>query len=160
MIVAGGAGGANNNSSNDYNYNNFGGGACGGVQLSHSNDTTDGLYASQTSGFNFGGTAQVPIKKTTSIPGAGGGGGGWFTGYSSQLAGTTGTDKGGGGGSGYVHTSTSHKPDGWLLTSDHYMSNTYLGCGQSEFGCVKICKPILPKELLSGDVITAFSQAG
>lgn len=56
----------------------------------------------------------------------GGGGGGWYGGGSSQW-------RGGGGGSGYVLTASSHKPTGYLLGSEYYLSNAQTIAGNQSF---------------------------
>lgn len=153
VIVAGGAGGGTNNSSTtEISYNSFGGGPNGGLVVTNTDDPNWLKYASQTSGYSFGGTAQVPLQKDSRIEGAGGGGGGWFTGYSSQS--TSHSRAGGGGGSGYVLTADSYKPEGYLLGEEYHMTDIYLGCGEAEEPCVKICSEILMQELSIDDVIT------
>ena len=154
VIVAGGAGGGTNaDSTTVISYNGFGGGPNGGLVVTKENeDPTWLFYASQTSGYSFGGTAQIPVQKDSN-GGAGGGGGGWYTGYSSQRSGD-GSSRAGGGGSGYVLTADSHKPEGYLLGEEYYLTDTYLGCGEAEEPCVKICSEISPKHLSANDVIT------
>ena len=135
VIVAGGAGGGTNESSNTrISYNGFGGGPNGGVLITDDSDENQYKYASQTSGYSFGETAQVPKQKNTSSSsyshGSGGGGGGWYTGYATQS--TSAPYRCGGGGYGYVLTADSFKPEGYLLGEEYYLTDTILTTGGND----------------------------
>ena len=127
VIVAGGGGGTGDTAGE---YGGFGGGETGGDggneayragkganQTSPGTTCADGSNTNCPSGsFGYGGNATRPF--------AGGAGGGWFGGSASYY------EKGGGGGSGYVFTSSSIKPDNFLLTSEYYLKNTLMLSGE------------------------------
>jgi hypothetical protein len=127
--VAGGGGGNGNCCSE---HGGYGGGTNGGNGL---NDGDAGVGGSQDisssscvggssncpkGNFGFGGNATVTYN--------GGGGGGWYGGSAGSGS------EGGGGGSGYVLTSSSIKPAGYLLNNAKYfLRNTFLIDGSQQF---------------------------
>jgi hypothetical protein len=135
IIVAGGGGGG----ANDYSeYGGYGGGLKGG---DGEDDDYAGRGASQdsdtigcrsssytkcyTGTFGYGGNSTYKNKDEK---GGGGGGGGWFGGSASYMI------DAGGGGSGYVLTSSSFKPSGYLLTdSKYFLKNAETFGGNTEF---------------------------
>ena len=69
----------------------------------------------------------------------GAGGGGWYGGAGAYPDASGDDDRGGGGGSGYVLTADSFKPDGYLLDSTCYLTDTILQQGgQTGDGLVTI----------------------
>jgi len=116
IIVAGGGGG------NGYWQNGIyaGGGTTGkGTTNSFGTQTSAGI-TQYTGAFGYGGRGQG------SSGGGSGGGGGWYGG-----AGAGGGNSYGGGGSGYVLTSNSSKPSGYLPTSSYHMINEELIAGDA-----------------------------
>lgn len=125
ILVAGGGAGPGSRSTN---VGGSGGGTSGGTGTGRK-DTNEAAGGTQTNtpeldqtfsascqgGFGFGGSP-------TDIAGAGGGG--WFGGNSGKNSSYEGP--GGGGGSGYVLTESSYKPEGYLVGSDYYLTNTRL----------------------------------
>ncbi len=89
--------------------------------------------AGKSGSYGFGGGPGTPNYSDT-----GGGGGGWFGG-----AGGYGDSKsdgyayygssGGGGGSAYVLTASSHKPTGYALGSEYYLSDAQTIAGNQSF---------------------------
>ena len=133
LIVAGGSGGMGNYTGG------VGGGLTGGAasngygenpgpgtQTETPSNTYSEQYPTIAGGFGYGGNAFHNMTGTTNI-GGGAGGGGWFGGNGSYVVRTD--TKGGSGGSGYVLTESSYKPDGYLLGSDYYMTDTVLTSG-------------------------------
>ena len=135
VIVAGGGGGSGSAPgvySYGYGLGGNGGGNEGGIYSSFipgdeldginygpgkQNKAGDGEIVDISGRFGYGGNG------TGSSAGyAGAGGGGWFGGSGTYL--TSGTGKGGSGGSGYVLTADSYKPEGYLLDSSYYMTDT------------------------------------
>ena len=139
VIVAGGGGGGQHYSTNT-GVKGFGGvgggtsGGNGGYSAYWGQSSYIGKGGSQTAGginpnnnssayngsFGAGGTYYYSYT--------GGGGSGWYGGSSGGHNGT-----GGGGGSGYVLTSTSSKPTGYLLGSEYYLENVEIKAGNSTF---------------------------
>ena len=123
------------------------------IQLEESQELTEyeplhyrsDYYASQTFGASFG-------EGSPGAPGtsAGGGGGGWFGGEGGEKI-TNSFTSCGAGGSGYIFTESSYKPDGYLLDSSLYMTDTFFeSCAAKDPG-ITIYK--LNKTYSAGDVI-------
>ncbi|MBR5296286.1 MAG: hypothetical protein IKU29_00245 [Parabacteroides sp.] len=132
LIVAGGAGGSG--SASDY------GGAGGGEEGVASSTGSGTNYGAGTQmsagsgdredisgGFGYGGNGYY---RSSGYGGAGGGG--WYGGSGTYPDSSNDNDKGGSGGSGYVLTDTSFKPDGYLLDSNYYLTETALVTGESD----------------------------
>lgn len=142
FIVAGGGGGAASVSlfANNASVNGFGGGTVGG-QIVSGVVADNGKYASQNSGYAFGfGQDAGDQDPYADFAGPAGGGGGWFGGYS--ITPGSGSQYGGSGGSGYVCTSNSYKPTGYSVTSDFYMTDTFLTGMTSTVPSISICDPV------------------
>ena len=133
VIVAGGGGGSGDQQSEyggyagglnagdgSMDYVNRGKNGKGAGQFGETIECADGTLNTCPIGtFGFGGIATGNY--------AGGGGGGWYGGSASSYEG------GAGGGSGYVFTSDSYKPKGFLLNEDYYLVNAKLFSGNQEF---------------------------
>lgn len=101
--------------------------ACGmgGTQTAGGAGTTTAGYTGTAGSFGQGGMGYT-YKGTSGTAGyGGGGGGGWYGGSGSVPDASGDDDRGGGGGSGYILTSTSSKPSGYLLGSTYYMTGAY-----------------------------------
>ena len=162
IMVAGGGGGGSQITSADYSdFTGFGGGIYGGypdikTSLDHAQ-----AYAGQASGYSFG-NGQNAVDKTAASSwnadsgrGIGGGGGGWYGGYSPNVRSQSETysSGNGGGGTGYILTTTSYQPSGYMIgvepREDIYFTNTLMTSGLSDEACVIICEPTdiyLPKD--------------
>jgi hypothetical protein len=126
IIVAGGGGGCGDDPAGDVggvgggstggNGGDYSGAAAGATQ-DQSRSCIDSSNTNCPRGnFGFGGNATGS--------GSGGGGGGWYGGSGSY------NGEGAGGGSGYVLTSSSYKPSGYLLNNaNYYLRNTVLSDG-------------------------------
>ena len=132
IIVAGGAGGMGATG----NYGGAGGGTSGGSQNGSYGDnygpgtqTAAGAGARTviSGGFGYGGNSEY--RDDNQYGGAGGGG--WYGGSGTYPDGSGDDDRSGAGGSGYVLTSSSSKPSGYLLGEEYYMTNTQLLSGQA-----------------------------
>lgn len=132
IIVAGGAGGMGATG----NYGGAGGGTSGGNQNGSYGDnygpgtqTAAGAGARTviSGGFGYGGDSEY--RDDNQYGGAGGGG--WYGGSGTYPDTGSDDDRSGAGGSGYVLTASSHKPTGYLLGEDYYMTNTQLLSGQA-----------------------------
>ena len=144
VIVAGGGGGAGVTSAN-VNPCGCGGGEYGGD--GYYNDTTGsyttgqnrcGGSASQTAGgitWSTGTQATFGQGGNASGYSCGGGGGGWYGGGGAYDSDSDSDGRWGGGGSGYVYTSSTAKnyPNGCLLNSTHYLTNTQTIAGNTSF---------------------------
>lgn len=130
IIVAGGAGGFG------AYIGGVGGGATGGTATggygttpgpgTQTESPQNADYPTINGGFGYGGNG-VAITNSSQFSGAGGGG--WFGGSGTQPNASSDNDRGGCGGSGYVLTEDSYKPDGYLVGSDYYLTNTSLVSG-------------------------------
>ena len=143
FIVAGGAGGGVTTS--------YPGGSGGGMEGGSPDTSTgagvtpgpgtqtgtpqDSTYTDINGGFGYGGNSH----KYNATYSGGAGGGGWFGG-SGTAATNTSYARGGCGGSGYVLTSDSFRPDGYLVPDDFILSNTQLITGGNDlhYGMTKI----------------------
>ena len=114
VIVAGGGGG------NGYSSANPGGagGGLNGIQ-GRSGSSSGGGGGTQTNG-GVGYSNGIFGSATNSTGNGGAGGGGWYGGGAGRGGSV---DSAGGGGSGYIHTPDSHKPSGWLLTEEHFLTD-------------------------------------
>ena len=131
IIVAGGGGGAGYKYSNGNSQGGHGGGEEGGSGLSTiqrygaptgGTQSAGGDYASN-SNYYFNGTFGVGAESNGWSWGGAAGGGGWYGGGSGFHSGA--------GGSGYVYTSSSHKPSGYDPGSQYYLTDTQLIGGDS-----------------------------
>lgn len=157
IIVAGGGGGSMNIPySNGFpNYVGNGGGAVGGYSSMSSSGVNSKLYASQSSGYAFGKGMDAPDKtgsQNCGSEGASGGGGGWYGGYACGSTDLSYSSSNGGGGSGYVLTSDSFKPEGYLVGEEYYLTDTFLDGGSATQPCIMVCAPA--KAMYVGDAIT------
>jgi hypothetical protein len=146
IIVAGGGGGGSYYTySTTYLPSHFGvgGGALGGAVGCYDTDQYYDMCADQTSGYSFGVGMTPPDNKTTNKSynneGSGGGGGGWFGGYSTERSQERNTTSGGGG-SGYVVTSSSYKPQDYVVDPDVLFTDICMMGGTAEQAGVIICK--------------------
>ena len=141
VIVAGGGGGGGvYSSSSSYRYaGGVGGGTSGANGSQYSTSYRAGLGGSQTAGGTsyYGSTANSSTYGTLATFGQGGssnndgygmagGGGGWYGGGYGRRASA-------GGGSGYVLTSSSAIPSGYLLGSEYYLTNAGTYAGDTSF---------------------------
>ena len=142
LIVAGGGGGAQGRGSSTYKGNGGSGGGTSGANGTYYNGSSTAYYgggATQTAGgTTYSGTSSYMGTAgafgtggnggyySTSYYGTGGGGGGWYGGGGGYYR-----YAGGGGGSGFVWSSdtASNVPDGYLVSTDYYLSNTTLTSG-------------------------------
>lgn len=130
VIVAGGAGGNGRFES----YGGAGGGETGGTHVVNGYGTNygpgkqnaagSGSDANISGGFGYGGNGIVANGGY-----GGAGGGGWYGGSGTYPDGGSDDDYGGDGGSGYVLTSESFKPTGYLLGEEYYLTDTVLTAG-------------------------------
>lgn len=131
VIVAGGGGSDGASNKNGM----YGGGSSGGS--ASQNYGQGGGGGTQTSGGsgNEGSFGQGGVGKYQSSGYAGAGGGGWYGGGGSTPDSSGDDDRGGGGGSGYVYTasSASNYPNGCLLNSSLYLTDTQLSAGNQSF---------------------------
>lgn len=120
---------------NSPSYGGYGGTQTSGGARGRYANSTSYYDDTQDGGFGYGGHG--------SSQHGGGGGGGWYGGGGGAA------DGDGGGGSGYVLTSTSIKPSGYLLGSSYYLTNTSMSTGvQRGNGMAKItCQSIAPTEI-------------
>lgn len=140
IIVAGGGGGADNTElgsayAHDDGTGGAGGGSTGGYPRADGSTCYYVAPGGQSSaggngGFGYGG----PVESYNVDAGAGGGG--WFGGCASGYGYTYGGscpyslhNCGGAGGSGYLFTSSSWKPSGYLLGSSYYLTDTSMTAG-------------------------------
>src|SRR5574344_1209752 len=122
LIVAGGGGGAGYSTT----IGGYGGGTSGGQG---GDGTATGGYGGGQSSPGSNNTAGLfGSASTSNSNNGGGGGGGWYGGASGI---NSGTDAGGGGGSGYVNTSSSYHPSGYIHSGNHFLTNTSLIAGNS-----------------------------
>lgn len=131
VIVAGGAGGNGKFDS----YGGAGGGETGDAHVATGYGTNygpgkqdaagSGSNASISGGFGYGGNGIVANGGY-----GGAGGGGWYGGSGTYPNGSSDNDYGGDGGSGYVLTSESFKPNGYLLGEEYYLTDTVLVTGE------------------------------
>lgn len=108
----------------------------GGAQTGFTNSTvvpidsipTTNSSSNWTGGFGFGGFG---IYESTGYAGAGGGG--WYGGCGSRPNNMFDDDRGGGGGSGFVLDASTigNVPDGYLLNSNYFLSDTSLIAGNT-----------------------------
>lgn len=118
IIVAGGGGGGGEDSEETGGY---GGGLVGGSNFGANQTGTSG-------GGAFGKGAHTPRD-------GGGGGGGWFGGgtlggsQNRPTSNDSGDVNGGSGGSGYALNESSDKPEGYMPTSEHFLTDTQLLSG-------------------------------
>ena len=140
VIVAGGGGGYAKYTTSDMMSGGAGGGTSGVDGIGTGTGAPSGKGGSQSSGGTsyYGNSANSSTYGTLAGFGVGGGatnstsyrtnggGGGWYGGGYSQRAGA-------GGGSGYVLTSSSYKPSGYLLDSDYYLSDAETKAGDTSF---------------------------
>ncbi|MBR1990874.1 MAG: hypothetical protein IJ986_01195, partial [Bacteroidales bacterium] len=127
VIVAGGGSGGTSRGSG-----NYGGGTSGGY---YSYSSLSGTQSSAGSNGSFGVGASAVASYNYNY-GPGGGGGGWYGGgsYSSSSDSYSYYSRYSGGGSGYVNTSSSYHPSGYLLnSSEYYLTNTTLAAGNTSF---------------------------
>ena len=126
VIVAGGGAGGGGHTSADAGAVGDGGGLNGGNSpyATGGTQTTGGVSQGSYTGtkgvsgeFGKGGDG----LGGSSYGNGGAGGGGWYGGASGHR-GNSNWGKSGGGGSGYIHTPDSHKPEGWLLTEEHFLT--------------------------------------
>ena len=126
VIVAGGAGGQSSGNGG------VGGGETGGNPTGSAGQnagpgTQTGSPQSATllttGGFGYGGSSD-----TTGTYAGGAGGSGWYGG-SGTIPASSDANKGGAGGSGYVLTTDSYKPTGYLLDARYYLTDTTLTAG-------------------------------
>lgn len=130
VIVAGGAGGNGRFDS----YGGAGGGLSGDIGANNKYGTNYGAgtqnkagagdIAAISGGFGYGGSGRF-------VNGGygGAGGGGWYGGSGTEPDSSADDDNGGSGGSGYVLTSESYKPPGYLLGEEYYLTDTVLTTG-------------------------------
>jgi hypothetical protein len=118
IIVAGGGGGAGNGSTGGH-----GGGSTGGSGNGNGGTQTAGGSGQVSGSFGQGGGS------TSDHGSYNGGGGGWYGGGSSTSAGA-------GGGSGYVLTSSSHKPSGYFAQNASYFMTNPVSVKYGEAGFV------------------------
>ena len=134
VIVAGAGGGSGYSGSSQHANGGVGGGETGGDGKPFSAYTRHGYGGTQTEGGkngnntsdNYGSFGQGGSDVTASLAGAGGGGG-WYGGGASD-----GYYCGGGGGSGFVWTGLN-APDGYLLTEEHFLTETQNIAGDTAF---------------------------
>lgn len=169
IMVAGGAGGLPSGNFTEWP-SQVGGGIIGGGIAGSGITGSGNRYeqnnfqcTNQSSGYMFGyARPSTRISSSNNVsygPGSGGAGGGWYGGFT-QLTNATDNNahsSSGSGGSGYVLTSTSYKPDGYDPDSKYYMTNVYMGSGQSDSGEVIIAK--LVSKCNAGDTIEFYSTA-
>lgn len=155
IMVAGGAGGQGNaNGSNDYSdFTGYGGGVNGGYPCVKSGLNHNGFYPTQTSGYAFGQGESGLDKTESTSPSSNGGegiagaGGGWYGGYASNTISPSQTysSGNGGGGSGYILSSTSVRPTGYMYglpeRNDLEFTDTLMTSGLANEACVIICEP-------------------
>jgi prepilin-type N-terminal cleavage/methylation domain-containing protein len=134
LIVAGGGGGAGlydfGSSYTTSNGNGGNGGGSSGMAGNYNQNTAGGggtlsAGGSSGSGYTLPSGFGIGAASTTASSNAGGagGGGGWYGGGASARGNSLHTS-GGGGGSGYVLTTDSYKPGGYLLGSEYNMTDT------------------------------------
>lgn len=135
VIVAGGAGGSGSFAS----HGGIGGGLQGGEAEGGLFSSTEyygpgtqtnagaGSNVSISGGFGYGGNG---ASRYNGFGGAGGGG--WYGGSGVNPDTSQDDDKGGAGGSGYVLTSESFKPTGYLLDENSYLTETQMVSGGAE----------------------------
>lgn len=139
IVAGGGGGGAGGGTTGASGYNGSGstsaGQALGGGGGSQSSGGAGGKgYNSNGAYGSFGKGGTSASSNSLANPGGVGGGGGWYGGggggngrnYLLSYSGS-----GGGGGSGYVLTSASYKPTGYLPTSKYYMSDAQTIAGNA-----------------------------
>lgn len=136
VIVAGGGGGRGKDNCA------IGGAGGGSIGIGNNSQKSCGTQAgggTQTSGGNAGiyheingatsGTFGIGGNASDGIYDGGAGGGGWYGGG----AGTSSDwSNGGGGGSGFVYTSESIVPNGYLISSSYYLSETVMLNGDQD----------------------------
>ena len=135
VIVAGGGGGKGQDSCAA---GAVGGGTSGGGGASQGSCGTQGGAGTQTAGGAVGkysstnglsaGTFGIGGNASDGSYDGGAGGGGWYGGGAGASAGWS---NGGGGGSGFVLTSSSTLPSGYLLGSTYYLANASTIIGSS-----------------------------
>lgn len=155
IMVAGGAGGNGSvNSADGYSdFTGYGGGVNGGYPCVKSGLVRNHEYPTQINGYEFGygesGLDKTPSSSPASngAEGIAGAGGGWYGGYASNtISPSTSESSGnGGGGSGYILTSTSVRPSGYMYglpaRNDLEFTDTLMVAGMAEEACVIICEP-------------------
>lgn len=134
VIVAGAGGGSAYATTSQHSNGGVGGGETGGDGKPYSTYTYQGYGGTQTEGGkngnnksdNYGSFGQGGNKVEAAGAGSGGGGG-WYGGGASDRY-----YCGGGGGSGFVWTGLN-APDGYLLTEEHFLTETQNIAGDTEF---------------------------
>lgn len=148
VIVAGGGGGGANYSGRAGGY---GGGSTGGNGTAYADESTAkggtqtaggskgiyGSYVGNDGAFFQGGAAGNARSTSNNYSNSGGGGGGWYGGGAGGYATTSGTNQyaasGGGGGSGFVYTSSSTLPNGYLLGVGYQLTSAQTIAGNNSF---------------------------
>ena len=161
VIVAGGGGGSINIVSNSTipQLTGNGGGSVGGFPLGDNVEVLKS-YPTQSSGYSFG-IGMDAVGKTVSensgLNGAGGGGGGWYGGFANPASDAVNSSSNGGGGSGYVLTSSSFKPDGYLLGEEYYLTDIFMTGGEAIEPQILICQSV---DLLNNGDTIIFPSIG
>ena len=161
VIVAGGGGGSINIVSNSTipQLTGNGGGSVGGFPLGGKVEVLKS-YPTQSSGYSFGiGMDAVgkTVSETNGLNGAGGGGGGWYGGFANPASDAVNSSSNGGGGSGYVLTSSSFKPDGYLLGEEYYLTDIFMTGGEAIEPQILICQSV---DLLNNGDTIIFPSIG
>ena len=163
IIVAGGGGGSVNIQAEKNVLDNAGGGGgiVGGVPIINTSWTTDPVfdnklpYPTQLDGYSFGVGMDSPGRSynvSFSLFGAAGAGGGWFGGFACPDVNAEYTSINGGGGSGYVLTTDSYKPEGYLPTEKYHLTDTFLNSSSGgEEASIFVCS--LTTNPQSGDTV-------
>lgn len=150
FIVAGGGGGQGSSGHNGGN----GGGSEGGSYIGGGYGSNNGP-GKQSSGYAFG---YGEFGKNQSGGYGGSGGSGWYGGYGTTPDGSGDDDKGGSGGSGYVLTSSSYKPSGYIPDESFWLTDTVLTQGgNSVRGMTRIVVEPLQVQAL---YVIAYDNAG
>ena len=130
VIVAGGGGSVGSTS----NAGGYGGGLTGGDAIgSYGTQGTGGTQIAGGTG-NISGIFGQGGNGLHANGGYGGaGGGGFYGGGGSSVDGSGDDDRSGAGGSGFVWTASATVPEGYLLTSDTYLTNGVTISGNNDF---------------------------
>ena len=137
FIVAGGAGGHGSAESSSNRFGGAGGGLSGNLDTSTGGryGTSPGPGTQKASPYNSSypsicGSFGHGGNGSSANNGFGGaGGGGWFGGCGTYPDNSGDDDNGGSGGSGYVLTTDSYKPEGYLLGEEYYLTDASLITG-------------------------------
>lgn len=137
FIVAGGAGGHGSADLSGNRFGGAGGGTSGALDTSTSTrygtmpgpgtqtgSPSNSSYPVICGGFGYGGSGAYASNGY-----GGAGGGGWYGGCGTYPDGSRDDDSGGSGGSGYVLTTDSYKPTGYLVDESYYLTDTVLTTG-------------------------------